>query len=95
METTEMISLQQFCFHHSVEQSFVLALQESGLVTITETQEEVCIPVHELPMLEKFVRMNTEMEINLAGIEAIAHLLNKIDTMQQEITHLTNRLNGL
>ena len=95
MGTEEMISLQQFCFHHSVEQSFVLSLSESGLIEVTAMQEEVYIPVNELPRLEKFVRMNTEMEINLEGIEAIAHLLNRIDAMQEEIKQLTNKLNGL
>src|SRR5438045_414029 len=88
----DMISLQQFCLHHHIEQSFVFALQDSGLVEIIREQEEVYISLNQLQQLEKMVRLNTEMNINIEGIEAIDHLLKQIHDMQQQIIQLNNRL---
>ena len=92
MQTEDMISLQEFCMNYQIEQSFVYALQDSGLVEIIHSEEEVCIPVNQLQQLEKLVRLNTEMDINIEGIEVITHLLERIDSMQQKIVQLNNRL---
>ena len=42
--------------------------------------------------LEKFTRLHQDLHINEEGIEALAHLLEKIETMQLEIRNLKNRL---
>ncbi|MEP6844941.1 MAG: chaperone modulator CbpM [Panacibacter sp.] len=92
MQTKEMIPLTEFCGHYHIEQSFVYALKDSGLIEIMHTEEEMCIPVNQLNQLEKMVRLNTEMDINLEGIEAIAYLLQRVEQMQQQIIQLNNRL---
>ncbi len=40
----------------------------------------------------QFVRLHTELNINLEGLEAISHLLQKILGMQNEMTALKNKL---
>lgn len=92
MQTEEMIPLQDFCMHHHIEQTFVYALQDSGLIEIIHAEQEVCIPVSQLSQLEKMIRLHTDMDINLEGLEAITYLLQRIQQMQQQITQLTNRL---
>ncbi len=52
----------------------------------------MCVPMHQLPQLEKMVRLYYEMDINMEGIETINHLLNRMNEMQQEIVKLQNRL---
>ena len=78
MATQDMITAQDFCIHHNVE--------------IIQTEEEICVPMHQLPQLEKMVRLYYEMDINMEGIETINHLLNRMNEMQQEIVKLQNRL---
>lgn len=92
MQTEDMIPLQQFCTHYHIEQSFVYALHDSGLVEITQQEEDVYIPANQLPQLEKMVMLNTDMDVNIEGIEVITHLLDRIKNMQQEIIQLNNRL---
>lgn len=92
MQTEELISLQQFCISHHIEQSFIFSLGNAGLVNIVQTEEEVYIPASELKQLEKMVRFNTEMDINIEGIETITYLLERMQQMQQHITQLNNRL---
>ncbi|CAN5438541.1 hypothetical protein BH10BAC2_BH10BAC2_39010 [soil metagenome] len=92
MQTEEMIPLQDFCMYHHIEQTFVYALQDSGLIEIIHAEQEVGIPVSQLRRLEKMIRLYTDMDINLEGIEAITYLLQRMQHMQQQITQLTNRL---
>jgi len=92
MQTEEMIPLQQFCTYHHVEASFVISLRDAGLIEIVHTEQEVCIPSGQLTQLEKMVRFNTEMDINIEGIETITYLLERMKTMQQQIIQLNNRL---
>ena len=91
MQTEEMIPLQDFCMHHHIEQTFVYALQNSGLIEIIHAEQEVCIPVSQLSQLEKMIGVYTEMDINIEGIEAINHLLQRIHSLQTEIKLLNNR----
>ena len=92
MATQDMITAQDFCIHHNVEISFIQSLNESGLTEVTQQEETLCVPLHQLPQLEKMVRLYYEMDINMEGLETITHLLNRMNEMQQEIVKLQNRL---
>ena len=92
MATQDMITAQDFCIHHNVEISFIQSLNESGLIEVTQQEETLCVPLHQLPQLEKMVRLYYEMDINMEGLETITHLLNRMNEMQQEIVKLQNRL---
>jgi chaperone modulatory protein CbpM len=37
------------------------------------------------------IRLHNELEINVAGIEAITHLLERVEQMQEEMRRLRNR----
>ena len=92
MQSEDMILASEFCIHHNIELSLIYSLYESGLVEITEIEEETFVPASQLIQLEKLVRLHNEMDINLEGIETITHLLHQIDTMHQQIQLLTNKL---
>ncbi len=94
MPTQDMITVKEFCIYHNVEMTFIQSLSESGLIEITQTEEEICVPIQQLPQLEKMVRLYYEMDINMEGLETITHLLNRMNEMQQEILQLQNRLQG-
>jgi hypothetical protein len=72
--------------------SFINALKESGLVTITVVEQKIFVPADQLSQLEKMVRLYHEMDINLEGIETITYLLQRMNEMQQQIAALNNRL---
>jgi hypothetical protein len=92
MEQEEFIPLDIFCRHHHVEVSFFSSLQEFGLIEVTKMEQQSYLPVSQLTMAEKLVRLHNELEINDAGIDAVTHLLNRIQNMQEEIRQLKNRL---
>jgi acyl carrier protein phosphodiesterase len=92
MPTDDLIAASEFCTHHNIEISFIRSLQESGLIEITTIEETGFIHTNQLPQLEKWLRLYYEMDINLEGIETISHLLQQINSMQDEIRELKNRL---
>jgi hypothetical protein len=92
MKSENLIALNEFCLHHNIEISFISSLEQNGLIEIHKIQETGFIEAGQLHQLEKIVRLFYELDINLEGIETINHLLNKINSLQSEITGLKNRL---
>ena len=46
----------------------------------------------QLPDVERYSRMYYDLSINIEGIDAIHHLLERMEEMQQEIYSLHNKL---
>jgi hypothetical protein len=89
---TDMIAVNEFCSSHQIEVSFIQSLEEHGLVQTVIVDESIFVHAHELPKLERIVRLYQELNINPEGLDVIDHLLKRIETMQREIFELKNRL---
>lgn len=92
MTDEELISLEEFCASHNIEISFIISLQQYGLVRTTVKENSAFVPLSELPILEKIIRMHYDLDINLEGIETITHLLQRMDGMRSKIMDLQNKL---
>ena len=91
MEEKILISTTDICIHHEVEYAFITSLGEAGLVELEAIGDATYITGHDLRKLEKMIRMHHELEINVPGIEAITHLLERVEQMQEEMRSLRNR----
>jgi hypothetical protein len=87
-----LIATTEICIYHNVEYTFIQSLGEAGLVELQVIDHTTYIPETELQKLEKMIRMHDELEINIAGIEAISHLLQRIEQMQEDLRLLRNKL---
>jgi hypothetical protein len=92
MATEQLIKAADFCTSHDIEIEFIQSLYEYGLIEITIIEETRFVHTDQLPQLEQFIRLHYELDINLAGIDAIANLLQRIELMQHEIRALKNKL---
>ena len=92
MLSKNLVPINEFCINHNIEISFISSLQQSGLIEITTIKEISFIDISQLRQLEKIVRFYFDLDINLEGIETITHLLQRINSMQDEIRTLRNRL---
>jgi len=92
MGTEHLISANDFCVYHQVEYTFIDSLQHAGLVEVTVVNNAIFIPDHELPKLERMIRLHHELDINVPGIEAISHLLQRVEDLQKRTLMLKNRL---
>jgi hypothetical protein len=92
METTHLISIQQFCTHYNVPKTFINALQEYDLVEITITDTDNYIKTNQLNDIEKMMRLHYDLDINLEGIDAIYNLLKQVEDLQSQVITLRNKL---
>lgn len=92
MEKGKKISVEQCCSYYSIEISFVQQLDEHGLIELNRSGKETFIAFEQLPDLERYIRLHYELEINMAGIEAVMHLLNRVQGLQQELKKLQGGL---
>lgn len=92
MQEGTFISAKAFCSHHHIELSFIHSLHDYGLIDVTSAGEDYLLSPEQLEALEKMVRMHFDLQINLEGIDAIYHLLQRLEAAQQEVVSLRNRL---
>jgi len=93
MNTTDLVSIQQFCTHYSVPESFITSLFDYELIEIIISEEQQYIHVTQIKNIEKFIRFHYEMDINLEGLDAVSNLLKQVESLKEEIVTLNNRLN--
>ncbi|HVD99853.1 MAG TPA: chaperone modulator CbpM [Cytophagaceae bacterium] len=92
METDRLITIQQFCVLHDVSDSFIISLNEFGLVEIITIGQQQYLQHDQLRELEKIIRLHNDLHINLEGIDTITSLLQRLESMQQELIAARNRL---
>jgi chaperone modulatory protein CbpM len=92
MSDEEIISLETFCSFYQVEQNFVETLESHGLISFSYQENQRYILRDDVAELEKYSRMYYELNINVPGIDALNHLLEKIKQLQQEAESLRARL---
>ena len=92
MSDEEIIPVEMFCSYYHVEPAFLENLESYGLISISHHENQRFILKEEMAELEKFSRMYYELDINIAGIDALKHLLEKIKQLQEETENLRARL---
>lgn len=87
-----LIVATEFCSCHNIEISFINNLHHNGLIEITTIDEKLFLHTHQLQIIEKMMHLHYDLEINIEGIDAILHLLDKMDNLQKNIVLLENKL---
>ncbi len=88
METENLISIHSICSHYQVEVEFVDSLSDYELIEIVKVEEEQFLHKEQLGDFERLMRLHYDLEINLAGIDVIAQLLQKINRLEAELKNL-------
>ncbi len=94
MDTSHLISIQNFCTHYKVPVAFVNTLHEYDLVEITITDNENYLQTNQLNDVEKMMRLHYDLNINIEGIDAIYNLLKQVEHLQSQIRALKNKLSA-
>ncbi len=92
METT-LITIRDYCRNYEIEPEFIGSLEETGIIAFTVLNAEKYIHIEQFTELEKYIHLHYDLHINIEGIDAIRHLLTRVDQMKQEIHELRNKLN--
>lgn len=77
---------------YEVEESFIDSLRDVGLINVVDQDEDRFIEYDDLSDLEQFIRWHYDMDINVEGIDALRHALDKVRSLQFEIERLRSEL---
>mgnify|MGYP002410071704 CR=1 FL=1 len=78
---------------YNVDESFIDSLEDSGLLHIsTDEDNDRVIEDEDVAELEQFMRWYYDLNINIEGIEALHHMLDRVKSMQEEIEQLQNEI---
>ncbi|ATP55822.1 hypothetical protein CPT03_04735 [Pedobacter ginsengisoli] len=89
---TELITITEYCFKYDIEPEFIVSLEDSGIISLITVESEKCIHIKQFGELDRYIHLHYDLQINIEGIDAIRHLLEKVDAMQQEIKELKSQL---
>ncbi|WCT14062.1 chaperone modulator CbpM [Mucilaginibacter jinjuensis] len=92
MATENLIEASVFCTYHEIEYSFISELEEHGLIHLSLVNEQRFIAGDQLQQLEKMVRLHHDLDINIAGIEVVVNMLQRMEELQRQNTNLKNKL---
>lgn len=86
------IKITEYCANEKIETSFIFDLGREGIVQIERQEETDYLNEEDLSDIEMFTRWHYDLGVNLEGIDAMRHMLQRIKDMQQEIRNLQQKL---
>lgn len=86
------ISMDKCCYYYKIETSFVCELSERGMIMLTRSGKNIFIDFEQLANLERYMHLYYDLEINMEGMEAISHLLDRLEGLQREVKRLEAEL---
>lgn len=89
---TDLIIINDYCARCDIEPDFVRMLGEGGLIDVEMIDDTDCFPVSQLGELERYTHLYYDLSINIEGIDAIRHLLRRIENLQERVRKLENEL---
>ena len=92
MESNTLIPVEVFTVHYHIETSFLSTLYELEIVEFTVIEDKQYVATEQLPYIEKLIRLHNDLLLDTNALSVAAHLLQKIDTMQGELSSLRSRL---
>ncbi|RAV27477.1 chaperone modulator CbpM [Sinomicrobium soli] len=92
MSQRQLIEVTTFCTYHNIEITFIRELAEYDLVEIVNKEGKEFFYFDKIPGVEKFIRLHFDLKINMEGLSAVYHLLERIEDLQQEVRTLRNRV---
>ncbi|MGY3054703.1 chaperone modulatory protein CbpM [Pedobacter sp. UYEF25] len=90
---SKLIAIADICLYEEIEINFVHALADFGLITTIVVKKTAFLDADELPKLTRFQHLYKDLDINLEGLHAVAHLLNQLEDVQSRVISLENELN--
>ncbi|MCL5128278.1 MULTISPECIES: chaperone modulator CbpM [unclassified Algibacter] len=92
MEIQDLIPVPILCNRYNVPVSFINTLQEFQLVEVIAKNNDFYIHTKQIKKVEKMIRLHYDLDINLEGVDVIYNLLKQVESLQEEIKTLNNRL---
>ena len=88
----ETILISSLCTHYQTDTSFFEQLAQYGLIRITSQNDQPAIHRDHIAELERWIHLHYDLHINMEGLDAISHLLQKTSALKAELADIKARL---
>jgi hypothetical protein len=92
MNKEKLVEINVLCVHYEVEMSLFSELHDFGIIDMVTIKDLYFIHEYEIGVVEKVIRMQRELNLNLEGVDTVFNLLDKINELQTELNNVKNRL---
>ena len=92
MKQENLISLKELSVIYKIDFSFFLNLNDIGLLEIKKISKVDYIHQDQINAVEKMIRLHHELSLNEESIDIVFNLLQKIDSLQNELIFIKNKL---
>lgn len=90
--TSELIIIAEYCEQSSIDPNFIVQLEDEGLIEISIIDSQQYIQTSQLKNIEQYARLHYDLSVNVAGIDVIQNLLDKMDDMRNEMVTLKEKI---
>jgi len=90
--TPQLTSVAQIIQNYQINDTSLYYLNESGIIKIIIVEQTEYIHQDDLSDLEKIIRIQQELNINMESMDIVINLIDKIKTLQIENKTLKNLL---
>lgn len=89
---SELIIISEYCSYNNIEPDFIIKLENEGLIELYIEDNERYIHESQLKRLDQYARWYYDLSINVAGIDVIQNLLDRINQMEHDMNRLREQL---
>lgn len=82
------IIISEYCQKSHTDPIFLLTLEKYGLIHIQTIKGQQYLLCSQLRDIERYIHLHYDLAINFEGIDAIRHMLQRIELLQQEVNQL-------
>lgn len=92
MSKINLILVNELCKHYQVKRSFFADLHAFGFIEIVTLEDKSFIEEDKVSVVDKIIRIQSDLNLNMEGIDTMFNLLEKINRLQAELNTTMNRL---
>lgn len=92
---TDLIAMIEYCEKCQVDTSFVISLEEVGIIDINVVEGERYLWKSQLGSLERCIRLHYDLNINTEGLDVIERLLNDFGHIKGQYAKMIRILDRL
>ncbi|PHS52198.1 MAG: MerR family transcriptional regulator [Lutibacter sp.] len=86
------ITAKQFCINYNIPLSFIDSLSNYELINLIEIESSKHLQIDDINRIEKMMRLHYDLNVNFEGLDIINHLTSQINSLQEELIGLKNRI---
>ncbi|HKJ06244.1 MAG TPA: chaperone modulator CbpM [Flavobacteriaceae bacterium] len=92
MDFDELIEIREVLTRYKVNNDFITCIEQCSIIDYVEQNNTRYIYVKHIPKVEQIIRLHNDLNVNMEGIEAISHLLDRIENLQNKLRIVEQKL---